>query len=359
MLGTRIVTVAVTVLAMAMAAAGCAGDITGPQDDDPAGADAAVPETPTLAFVSPPADSVHTRTTLDGFGALVAAVPLGVEATGAIARVELFDGETALGQATAPDFTLVAEYRGDGARAIRAEGYDAEGALLATAEVTFSVAAPEAADCHAWLDLYGLAYELGPSEQGVPDPVTVTTPINGIVHRYVEYETPRSSFFMDCSLALSLARAAPYLRERSVVEMVDIGVYNYRCIGGGVPPDCENGISQHAYAKAIDIAGFTDAAGTYYSVNDDWVIDDEPTCGAGTEGEKDAFLHEIICAMKEEDVWNIVLTPNYNAAHRNHFHVDLTPGSDYIEHVLPGRLPRATLAAAGASSATASACDMH
>jgi hypothetical protein len=30
-------------------------------------------------------------------------------------------------------------------------------------------------------------------------------------------------------------------------------------------------------------------------------------------------------------VWNIVLTPNYNADHRNHFHVDLTPGSDFIE----------------------------
>jgi hypothetical protein len=30
-----------------------------------------------------------------------------------------------------------------------------------------------------------------------------------------------------------------------------------------------------------------------------------------------------------------VLTPNYNDAHRNHFHVDLTTGSNYINKRLP------------------------
>ena len=28
-------------------------------------------------------------------------------------------------------------------------------------------------------------------------------------------------------------------------------------------------------------------------------------------------------------VWNIILTPNYNSAHDNHFHVDMTPLSHF------------------------------
>jgi hypothetical protein len=39
----------------------------------------------------------------------------------------------------------------------------------------------------------------------------------------------------------------------------------------------------------------------------------------------------VICALKQAGTWNIVLTPNYNADHRNHFHVDLTDGANTIK----------------------------
>ena len=45
--------------------------------------------------------------------------------------------------------------------------------------------------------------------------------------------------------------------------------------------------------------------------------------------DKARILYEIGRQMHERDIFNIVLTPNYNAAHDNHFHVDLTPGSDF------------------------------
>jgi hypothetical protein len=61
------------------------------------------------------------------------------------------------------------------------------------------------------------------------------------------------------------------------------------------------------------------------------VIDSTATCESETANDKDAFLHKVICELKAADVWNIVLTPNYNADHRNHFHVDLTPDADFIE----------------------------
>ena len=291
---------------------------------------------PTVAFVSPAAGEEHVRDDLSPSGWLAADVPVAVVYEGA-QEVELSIGDQVLGLvdpsgrfdafvATAGPVTLTARAR-------------LGGEVVAEASVDVTIVEPEVAGCRDWLDLYGLTYESAGTQQGVEDPLKLTVPVNGLAWRYVDSETARPSFpVVDCSLALSLAQAAPHLRDRGIVEVADIGVYNYRCIGDGTPPNCPNGMSQHAYAKAIDIAGLTDEAGTYYSVNDDWVIDPdaEPTCDAPTEAGADDFLHRTICELKTAGVWNIVLTPNYNADHRNHFHVDLTPDADYIQKQTAG-----------------------
>jgi hypothetical protein len=318
-----------------LAASACTGDIMAPDDDDDDDDDT----TAMLTIVTPTSGSSHSREVLDDLGYLVAEVGVEVETAGPITRVAFSAGDGTLGDAAA-DGTFAAAFRDDGAVTLIATGYDADGNVVDEAAVGITIAAPVVDDCHGWLDLYGQAYELGPNNEGVPDPVTLTTPINGMPYRYVSNENPRETFFMDCSLAVSLLRAAPLLRERDVVEVADIGVYNYRCIGGeGTPPDCPQGISQHAYAKGIDLAGFTDVDGNFFSVNDDWVIDPdaEDTCAAGVEAGADAFLHELICSLKGADTWNIVLTPNYNDAHRNHFHVDMTTGADFIRAATGGR----------------------
>jgi hypothetical protein len=69
--------------------------------------------------------------------------------------------------------------------------------------------------------------------------------------------------------------------------------------------------SQHATANAIDIAGFALTDGTTVEVLRDW----------GADSAKGRFLaaaHKSGCRF-----FNAVLGPNYNAAHRNHFHFDL------------------------------------
>jgi hypothetical protein len=323
----------------ALLGAGCAGWITGGDDDDDRDGEV------TIAFTSPPPGSLHPRDVLADDGWLVAGVPVAVAAPGASA-VEIAVGETVLGEVDdAGELTALVRELGAITLTARARRGDA---IVAEATLAIEVIEPVLDDCRAWLDLYGLTWEPGPTSPGVDDPIRLSVPVNGVSYRYVSNQAPRTVFtVIHCELARSLARAAPHLRARGVVEVADIGVYNYRCIGGGTPPDCPNGISQHAYAKAIDIAGFTDGDGTFYSVNDDWVIDPagEPTCSAATEPGADTFLHETICELKAAGVWNIVLTPNYNAAHRNHFHVDLTPGSDFI---------RRTTGAAGPATSSAS-----
>jgi hypothetical protein len=320
---------------LGVAGAGCGGGMgpgmTGDDDDPP-------PDPVTLAFASPTPGAVLVRDRLeptDGWRAATLAVD--VDHTGpGVASIDLSAGGLALGALDADGratFTLLER----GPVALTATARDASGAPLATATLDVVVGDPEVTTCRGWLDLYGIPYTVGPPSVGVPDPVTIDLPVNGMPFRYAANTTQRTRFFMDCSLARSLVEAAPFWRSRGVVEVADIGVYNYRCIGGGTPPDCPNGISQHAYAKAIDLAAFELVDGTTFTVETDWVIDPtaERTCEAATSSDKDAWLHALICALKGDDVWNIVLTPNYNAAHRDHFHVDLTAGSDFIRKAPP------------------------
>jgi len=189
------------------------------------------------------------------------------------------------------------------------------------------------AECHEFLDATGTTWSAAGETPGIVDPVRVEPSIAGVSYRYIEPDTPRSSILMDCALARALVEAGPILVERGVTEVVDVGVYNYRCIGGGEPPDCPNGLSDHAFGTAIDMAGFSLAGGAYYTVVDDWVIDPDgdATCAAATESEADAFLHDLVCAMTAAGIWNIALTPNYNADHRAHFHLGLTPDEDLVE----------------------------
>jgi hypothetical protein len=69
--------------------------------------------------------------------------------------------------------------------------------------------------------------------------------------------------------------------------------------------------SQHATANAIDIAGFTLAGGQTVSVLRDWK----------DKGAKGAFLHAVRDGAC--DPFQAVLSPDYNAAHADHLHLDL------------------------------------
>ena len=84
------------------------------------------------------------------------------------------------------------------------------------------------------------------------------------------------------------------------------GSYACRPIRGGR----EGRWSEHARGNAIDIAGFRLSGGRRISVAGDWKGDD-------TEA---AFLRDVrdgACRM-----FATVLSPDYNAAHRDHLHLD-------------------------------------
>ncbi len=284
-----------------------------------------------LVIESPAPGAEVTRDGLDALGGLVASVAVDVDVAGSPARVGVSIGEVAVGDLDAVGIAI-ASIAAPGPATLTATAFDADGGVLATASVDIVVVDPVLADCHAWLDLYQVDYTVGPTARGVTDPVTATVPINGVPFR--SGGAARTKMFADCSLIKSLAEAASVWRARKIVEVTDLGVYNYRCINNsGTPPNCTIGLSEHSFGNAIDLAIFKDADGMTYSVKDDWVIDPSPykTCTDPTVPGKDAFMHEMICAIKARGIWNIVLTPNYNSLHRDHFHVDLTEGANTIK----------------------------
>jgi len=70
-------------------------------------------------------------------------------------------------------------------------------------------------------------------------------------------------------------------------------------------------LSEHAFAKAIDVAGFVLADGREITVLGDYR-------SSGAEGD---FLREI--RQRACDLFDVTLGPDYNAAHENHFHLDV------------------------------------
>jgi hypothetical protein len=72
-------------------------------------------------------------------------------------------------------------------------------------------------------------------------------------------------------------------------------------------------MSLHSTGQALDIAGFTTRSGRHVSVLRGW------------RGSRDevAFLEDLGRAACR--YFNVVLTPNHDAAHQDHIHVDIGP----------------------------------
>jgi hypothetical protein len=75
----------------------------------------------------------------------------------------------------------------------------------------------------------------------------------------------------------------------------------------------EGRVSEHASANAIDIAGFVLADGRRITVARDW----------SDTGAKGRFLHEARDGACR--VFDVTLSPEFNAAHHDHLHLDMGP----------------------------------
>jgi Extensin-like protein C-terminus len=152
----------------------------------------------------------------------------------------------------------------------------------------------------------------------VVDAIYLYPPVNNITWR--TSSTEGGALLVACKTAQAIEKMCHLLEERGATEFTHMGTYNCRVISG------TETLSQHALGLAIDLAGFTLANSTTYTVLDDW---EDNVANPQTPG--GIWLKEFADTMFDRGIWNIMLTPNYNDLHDNHFHVDLTEGASFFE----------------------------
>jgi hypothetical protein len=129
-----------------------------------------------------------------------------------------------------------------------------------------------------------------------------------------------SAPWVTCRVARALVRLEAIVQEEAqrlfnkpVIAMQQMGTYNCREIAAY--PDW---VSQHSFANAIDIKTFTLKGGKVITV--------QKSYGRGPDAPKHKegqFLRAVVRRAVDEGVFTVVLTPNFNRAHHNHFHFDL------------------------------------
>lgn len=139
--------------------------------------------------------------------------------------------------------------------------------------------------------------------------------------KLLDFGTPTTNLgAMTCPLARNFAAWAQYAVRPAarlyfgteVVKIETFGTYSCRNIYGGR----SGRLSQHAYSNAVDVAGFVLADGRRIMLDGGW---------EGDRASRDFLhaLHKSACRR-----FGTVLSPDYNAAHYNHFHFDMS-GNGY------------------------------
>jgi len=189
--------------------------------------------------------------------------------------------------------------------------------------------------CLAELNQRGIGFTREPSARGVEIPVRPTGKVGGVLYRTDFPDRERGKVpweVFDCRLLLSLDDFGEVLRAHSIVE---VRIFScWRPPSKNWPPS-EWG-KRHEGALAIDVRELRRENGEVLNVLEQF----NGRVGAALCGPNAAppspdtpeakELHELACAAVDSHLFNSVLTPNYNAPHKNHFHLELTPNVDWF-----------------------------
>jgi hypothetical protein len=165
-----------------------------------------------------------------------------------------------------------------------------------------------AEDCALVMQRVGLAAVLKPARNaGGSCEVSGALPVSTFSVARIKPEDMR------CAIAARLylwerhvlQQAARRILGEEIVEITHFGSFSCRTIRG------RSSMSEHASANAFDISGFKTRSGQVISLKRDW--------GKATpEGVFLSVARDGLCEW-----FNATLSPDYNADHADHFHVDM------------------------------------
>ncbi len=153
----------------------------------------------------------------------------------------------------------------------------------------------------------------------IEDPVVLGPRIRGVLFRPDAFGNAAEPLLAACALARALGTMAEMLSERGVVELVHFGTYGCRVIAG------TQELSEHARANAFDLGEVRMTDGREFSVLRDWELGAALPVGEGGQ-----FWRVLSQDLYREEVFHVILTPEYNADHADHIHMDLAEGVRYL-----------------------------
>jgi len=180
-----------------------------------------------------------------------------------------------------------------------------------------------------------------PPTDGIADashvlaPVRLRGPLHGIeIHSGLpEKQRAKSTIeIFDCRLILALDDFASVLAKHDIVEVVHMSAFRSQRDRGCTPKYAGK---QHCGALAVDVGTMKRKDGSVLDVDKDFNgrIGTE-TCTAGTGPvpvtPAATELWDIVCDSARRGLFHVILTPNFNAEHKNHFHLEITPDVSWM-----------------------------
>ena len=152
-------------------------------------------------------------------------------------------------------------------------------------------------------------------KSGVANPVEITGTLGGVE------VSGNGPLVIDCSLAVSLDEAGRYMRALGVEKAVYSSALSRRNVRGTNRP------SKHSYGLAIDVSGFTgDNLGTMRIDRDyEQGLGDAVDCVGIPMTQAGAVLKVLQCQLVRSGLFHLVLSPDYDDAHHDHFHLEVKP----------------------------------
>jgi hypothetical protein len=157
------------------------------------------------------------------------------------------------------------------------------------------------------------------SRPGIAHAVEITGPLGGI-----SLSSSSGPLVIDCSPAVSLDEAGRHFRNVGLDAAAYSSAYSRRTVRGTNRP------SKHSYGLAIDVHAFTGPDLGTLRVDRDYEqgLGDRVDCLGHPLTQGGAVLKLLQCQLVRSGLFHLVLSPDFDDAHHDHFHLEAKPWAE-------------------------------
>lgn len=186
---------------------------------------------------------------------------------------------------------------------------------VAVADSKRSSTKSRSASCTATLKRLGVSYRQV-ERRGVGVAVRIKGDLGGVTYRSYRRRRP---VVMSCALAVVLARIGPKLAALGVERATYSTLIKRRRVRGS------SSLSKHSFGLAIDVHEFDGQKIGHLYVKDDYEqgLGTDENCRGKPLTVKGEILRRVYCIAETSGRFSLILTPDDNAHHYNHFHLEV------------------------------------